>query len=69
MLSPIGVKIKKYLRKDGSVFYGADQGYSGNQCPFCGSNNYGGGGSASPDGCKDCGAIDGNQGIGWVKEA
>ena len=69
MQSPIGIKIKKYRRDDGSVFYGADQEYTGSQCPFCGGNNYGGGGSWAPDGCKDCGAIDGNQGVGWVKEA
>ena len=68
MVSPIGVKIKKYRRDDGSVYYGADPDYSGEQCPFCGSSNYSGGGSWSPGGCKDCGAIDGNHGIGWVKE-
>ena len=70
MLSPIGVKIQKYTRKDGTIYYGADVEYVKARCPFCGSENYGGGGSWSPDGCLDCGAIDGtNQGIGWVKDA
>ena len=49
--------------------YAADHNYTGEQCPFCGSTNYNGGGSWSPGGCMDCGAIDGNMGVGWVKEA
>ena len=69
MLSPIGVNIKKYTREDGTAYYTADHSYTDEQCPFCGSKNYNGGGSWSPGGCRDCGAIDGNMGVGWVKEA
>ena len=66
MISPIAVKIKKFKREDGTAYYSADTEYTGQQCPFCGSENYGGGGSWSNDGCKDCGAI---YDMGWVKEA
>jgi len=64
MRSPIGVKIDKARREDGSFYWHTN--YEGEQCPFCGSTNYGGGGSWSPDGCLDCGAINF---MGWVKEA
>lgn len=62
---PLGIKIKKITRPDGSAYLCADDNYTGQQCPFCGSHRYGGGGSWSPDGCLDCNAI---YHMGWIKE-
>lgn len=65
VLSPIGIGIERIVRDDGTVYLSADNCYTGEQCPFCGGTNYGGGGSWSPDGCLDCNAI---YHMGWVKE-
>ena len=61
----ICVRKKKISRDDGTAYVSADVSYTGEICPFCGSDNYYSGGSWSPGGCKDCRAIYHN---GWVKE-
>ena len=54
MKSPIGAEIKKDEKRQ--YFWVDDPEYDRQRCPFCGSRNYGGGGSWSADGCLDCGA-------------
>ena len=47
----VGIKEAK------EYFYVDDPKQDKKVCPFCGSKNYGGGSSWSPDGCLDCGAV------------
>jgi len=64
MKSSIGAKI--HYDKTNNYYFVDDPKYDKEQCPFCGSNRYGGGGSWSPDGCLDCGAI--HFWKSWIKE-
>jgi predicted Zn-ribbon and HTH transcriptional regulator len=59
------MKIKKITRDDGTKYLSADVNYNGERCPFCQSDNYYSGGSWSPPGCKDCGAV---YFMGWIKD-
>jgi len=43
-------------RADGTQYISRKDIYGNNKCPFCFSTNIGGG-SWSPDICKDCGAV------------
>lgn len=64
MRSPIGARIKRFDREDGTAYLSADTTDAGSQCPFCGSKDIRGG-SWSTDSCVRCGAV---YHMGWVKE-
>ena len=45
------------IKEAKDYYYVDNPKYGKETCPFCGSKNYGGGGSWAPDGCLDCGAV------------